>query len=96
MKHHIASTIHSAMGHTLTKLATQLGKENSLWERGMVVVLISRVHAAEDLIFVGNKKDNIDALIQGLCNQNQYDEYMDHVVSVLTDEAEETPPLLFG
>ena len=49
-----------------------------------------------DLIFVGNKKDNIASLIKGLCNRNQYNKYMDHVVSVLTDEAGETQPLIRG
>jgi predicted GIY-YIG superfamily endonuclease len=65
-------------------LATELSKEHTLWEKAMVVVLVSRVHAAIDLIFVGNKEDNIGALIEGLRLRNQYDEYMDHVVDILT------------
>ena len=96
LKLHIASTIHSAIGHTVTKLATQLSEEHSIWERAMVVVLISRVRRACDLIFVGDKTANINALIDGLKHRNQYDEYMDHIVAVLADESGETPPLLLS
>jgi predicted GIY-YIG superfamily endonuclease len=93
LKHHVASTIHSAIGHTVSKLATELGKENSVWERAMVVVLISRVRRARDLIFVGDPEANIEALIEGLESRNQYDEYMDHVVDVLTGVAGAMMPL---
>lgn len=44
--HHIASTIHAAMGHTLGKVATQVS----------VTVLLSRTCLALNLIFVGEKK----------------------------------------
>ena len=93
LKHHIASTIHSAIGHTVLKLATELGAENNLWERAMVVVLISRVKKASDLIFVGDKKANIDALIEGLQARNQYDDYMENIVRVLTGESGHMEPL---
>jgi predicted GIY-YIG superfamily endonuclease len=93
LKHHIASTIHSAIGHTVFKLATELGAENNLWERAMVVVLISRVKRASDLIFVGDKKANIDALIEGLQARNQYDDYMENIVRVLTGESGHMEPL---
>jgi DNA polymerase III delta prime subunit len=93
LKHHIASTIHSAIGHTVLKLATELGAENNLWERAMVVVLISRVKRASDLIFVGDKKANIDALIEGLQARNQYDDYMENIVRVLSGEAGHMEPL---
>jgi hypothetical protein len=53
----------------------------------MVVVLISRVSRAVDLIFVGDKAANIEALLRGLRSKNQYDEYMNHVVDVLTQQA---------
>jgi predicted GIY-YIG superfamily endonuclease len=93
LKHHIASTIHSAIGHTVLKLATELGAENNLWERAMVVVLISRVKKASDLIFVGDKKANIDALIEGLQARNQYDDYMENIVRVLSGESGHMEPL---
>jgi hypothetical protein len=53
--HNIALTIHSAVGHFVSKVATELGPGKDLWEKAMVVVLISQVSEAPDLIFVGNK-----------------------------------------
>jgi hypothetical protein len=96
LRHHIASTIHSAVGHTVPKLATELGAVNSVWERAMVVVLILRVRKASDLIFVGDAETNVEALMGGLNVRNQYDEYMDHIVSVLTGEVPASQALLLG
>jgi len=96
LRHHVASTVHSAIGHTVSKLATELSAENSMWERAMVVVLISRVKKASDLIFVGDQTANVEALIDGLNVRNQYDEYMDHIVAVLTGELSPFQPLLLG
>lgn len=84
LKHHIASTIHSAIGHTVLKIATELGLGRDLWEKAMVVVLVSRVSEASDLIFVGDKRANIEAIIRGLSVRSQYDDYMNHVVNVLS------------
>ena len=83
IKTHVASTVHSAIGHTVPKIATNIA-EGGLWERAMVVVLISRVTQARDLVFVGNKKRNIAALLRGLRVRNQYDDYMNHIVETLT------------
>ena len=91
----IASTIHSAIGHTVSGVATELNC-GSLWERAMVVVLLSRVSMARELIFVGDKKGNIDTIINGLQKKTQYDDYMNHVVDVIhasTSEKIESMPL---
>ncbi|KAL3924544.1 MAG: hypothetical protein SGILL_000982 [Bacillariaceae sp.] len=84
LRHHVASTIHSAIGHTVPKIATELGPDNGMWEKAMVVVLISRVSKAADLIFVGDKQQNINAIMKGLSVRNQYDDYMNHVVNTLS------------
>ena len=90
IKAYVASTIHSAIGHTLSKVATSV-TSGSLWERAMVVVLISRVSRACDMIFVGNKSDNIKALVDGLKTRNQYDDYMNHLVEVLVATSNSLP-----
>ena len=87
LRPHIASTIHSAIGHTVLKIATELGPQQDLWEKAMVVVLISRVSEAKDLIFVGNKEENIRAIIRGLSNRTQYDDYMNRIVEILTSKS---------
>ena len=83
LRHHIASTIHSAIGHSVSKVATELGPGKDIWEKAMVVVLISRVSRASDLIFVGDKRGNLDSIIRGLCVRNQYDDHMNHIVERL-------------
>jgi len=90
MKIHVSSTIHSAIGNTLGKVACSLDFKGQLWERAMVVVLISRVSYAKDLIFVGSKEDNIKALIDGLRVRDQYAEYMNHLVDVLVSDTSST------
>lgn len=84
LRHHIASTIHSAIGHSVSAIATELGNGRDMWEKAMVVVLISRVSEAKDLIFVGDKTENIDSIIRALCIRNQYDEYMNHIVNAIS------------
>ena len=84
--HHMASTIHSAIGHTVTKMATQLGVNQDLWEKAMVVALVSRVLKARDLIFVGDKQENTNAILRGLCNETQCDDCMNHIVQILSQK----------
>jgi predicted GIY-YIG superfamily endonuclease len=84
LRHHIASTIHSSIGHSVHKIATELAPGKDLWEKAMVVVLISRVSEASDLIFVGDRQNNINAILKGLSLRNQYDDYMNHIVQVMS------------
>ena len=86
LRHHMASTIHSAIGHTVTKMATQLGVNQDLWEKAMVVALVSRVSKARDLIFVGDKQANVNAILRGLCNETQCDDYVNHIVQILSQK----------
>ena len=85
IKIRVSSTIHASIGASLGKIATELTIESNLWERAMVVVLISRVTRASDLIFVGDKEGNIQSLLRGLSNRDQYDEYMNHIVDVIVN-----------
>jgi predicted GIY-YIG superfamily endonuclease len=87
LRHHVATTVHSAIGHTMTSIATELTAVAGVWERAMVVVLISRVCFAKDLIFVGSKDENVEALLNGLRIRCQYDDYMNHIVNVLSGTA---------
>ena len=59
LKHYIAGTIHSAMGDTLGSVATSISLNNNkfiLWDKGQLIVIISRTKHAKDTIFVGIKK----------------------------------------
>ncbi len=51
LKHYVTSTMHGAMGDTLTKMATQISKTNSdlkMWDKGQLVVILSRTKRASD------------------------------------------------
>ena len=75
------------MGATLGKVATSISttdKSHRLWERGQLVVLLSRTQRARDLIFVGNKDDTLLAIQQLLLTVSQHDEFTQHVLRVLT------------
>ena len=92
IKLHVSSTIHSAIGNTLGKVACSLDNGGVLWERAMVVVLISRVTQAKDLIFVGDKKDNIESLINRLRVKDQFSDYMNHIVDVMVSNSSRALP----
>lgn len=63
--HHIASTIHGAMGCDVDKLVTSVSSTDPkyhLWEKEQVIVLVSCTFFVVDLIFVGSPSDMIAAL----------------------------------
>ena len=65
LRHRVTSTIHVAQGETLSSLATEVSLNDSLfrlWDKGQLVIILSRTKAALHTIFVGNKADTIDAL----------------------------------
>ena len=65
LKHHVTSTIHAAMGDTLSSMATEISCNNSnfkMWDKGQMIVILSQTRLAKDTIFVGNKNDTLNAL----------------------------------
>jgi predicted GIY-YIG superfamily endonuclease len=92
IKHHIVSTIHSSIGLTIGKLATELSfqrKGYNLWERGQLVVLMSRTRRLSDIIFVGDKTENLECLRQAMNLRSQFDDYMEQILSVVSGEMNE-------
>ena len=58
LKHHVTSTVHSCKGYTLQNIVTEIkcsDKNDQIWEKGQVFVLVSFTKGAEDIVFVGNK-----------------------------------------
>jgi hypothetical protein len=75
------------MGDTLMSMATEISEEDSnytLWDKGQLVVILSRTKKARDTIFVGNKHDTLNALKSILMKKTQWCEYMDKVLDVIT------------
>ena len=91
LKHHISSTIHAAVGHTVPKIAGCLDNPDSrLWERAQAVVFLTRTGRLADIIFVGDKAKNIQAIITALRLKDQWTDYMTCMVDVLSG-AQESP-----
>ena len=75
------------MGSTLKKLATEISKKDidkQLWEKGQVVVILSRTHTASETIFVTEDiNDTLDHLCELLLKTTQYGDYIDHLLNIL-------------
>jgi hypothetical protein len=66
---HGFSTIHKSIGQTHDGVATRLSvidKNFQLWTREQLLVIVSRVKSLRNLIFVGPKQDNLNAIRQAL------------------------------
>ena len=87
LKHHITSTIHAAMGDTLCSMATEISLCNSnfnMWDKGQMIVILSRTKKAKDTIFVGDKNDTLAALKHLLLRKTQWTDYMEDVLQLIT------------
>ena len=83
LKHHYTSTVHACMGDTLNKIVTEISpNSHQLWDKGQAVVLLSRTKLAEDIIFVGDKRDTVKALSLLIQIPNQWMNYMDNVMEL--------------
>ena len=75
------------MGDTLQSMATEISKSNSsykMWDKGQLIVILSRTKTAKDTIFVGNKSETIEALKSLLTKRTQWSDYIETVLSVIT------------
>lgn len=87
LKHRVTSTIHAAMGDTLPSMATEISKTNSeykMWDKGQLIVILSRTKKASDTIFVGDKNGTIQALTHLLTTKTQWTDYMEEVLDIIT------------
>ena len=75
----------SDLGHVVTRLSLT-DPLYRLWEKEQAVVMLSRTECARDIIFVGSPREIIDAILQVIQIRSQYSEYMNHIISVLSDE----------
>jgi predicted GIY-YIG superfamily endonuclease len=92
LQHYVAGTIHYAMGDTIPSLVTSLSMRDrnfNMWDKGQLLVIISRTKKAEDTIFVGNKEDTLDAMMSILRTRTQWTDYMESILKVVTINQEE-------
>ena len=86
LRHRVASTIHAGMGQDLAGVVTKVDSEDpdyKLWEKEQVVVLMSRTHFANQIVFVGDKQKTANALADLIMKRSQYSDYMDYLLTQL-------------
>lgn len=91
LKHRVTSTIHAAMGDTLKTMATEislLNKDYKMWDKGQLVVILSRTKRASDSIFVGDKNDTLNALKHLLLSKTQWTDHIEEVLELATINSE--------
>jgi predicted GIY-YIG superfamily endonuclease len=92
LQHYVAGTIHSAMGDTLPSIATTfslIDRNYSVWDKGQLLVIISRTKLARDTIFVGDKESTLDALSSILKSRTQWTDHMENILRVVTTNFDE-------
>ena len=65
LRHHITGTTHSSMGGTCNKMDIYVSDDSKpfkLWDLGQPIVLLLITCAMTNTIFVGSKRDTINAL----------------------------------
>lgn len=97
LKLRVASTIHAAMGCTLSKIVTAVtndpsscGLDYTLWEAAQAVVLLSRTTQCKDMYFVGKPNAVAKALLNALKTNNRYVPHTRQMLSNLCNEAQQT------
>ena len=87
LKHYVSSTIHSAMGDTLPFMATTISHSDpnyNMWDKGQLVVILSRTKLAKNSIFVGGKEDTLNSFRDLLTRRTQWSDYIEEVLDLIT------------
>jgi hypothetical protein len=87
LKHRVTSTIHAAMGDTLSRVAIEISRDNNsfkLWDCAQAIVTLSRTKLGKNLIFVGDKTETIAALTELIQMKSQWTDYMEEVLRMIT------------
>ena len=59
-----------------------------MWDKGQMIVILSRTKLAKDTIFVGDKNDTLSALKHLLTRRTQWTDYMEEVLELITINSE--------
>ena len=93
LKHYYALTIHSAMGDTLPKMAAEISYSDpkyKLWDKGQLIVILSRTRSAKDTIFVGSKLDTLKCFKYLLTKKTQWTNHIEQILDIVTINSSES------
>lgn len=89
LKHIGAITINKSQGETLPLgLAVEITEEYSPWEKGQIVVLLSRTTTSRNTIIVGEKNYAINKMWELITIGNQWTKYTNHVLSLISNTSD--------
>ena len=75
------------MGDTLSNMATEISRINAnfkIWDKGQMIVILSRTKYASNTIFVGDKNDTLTALKDLLTRKTQWTDFMEEILCLIT------------
>ena len=87
LMHYVSATIHASMGDTLVHMATSISNTDcnfSLWDKGQLVVILSRTKVGKKSIFVGPKNDTLSAFRMLLLKKTQWCDFIEEVLELVT------------
>ena len=68
-------------------MATEISEADpnfNIWDKGQMIVLLTRTNRARDIIFVGCKHDTLAALKRLLLTRTKWLEYIYQVLNIIT------------
>lgn len=85
LKHIGAITINKSQGATLPLgIAVEITRQYSPWEKGQIVVLLSRTTTSSQTIIVGDKNYAIQKMWELISVGNQWTTYSEHILKCIT------------
>ena len=91
MRHLVTSIFNAAMGDTLIQVAMYISNDNGMlkiWYESQVIVGCRGIIMGRNTIFVGDKYSTIDAITSLIQLKNQWKDYMDSVLQLVSVNSE--------
>ena len=85
--HHIKRTIHACQGDTLPSTNNEISHNNgnfNMWDKGQMILILNRTRHSRDTIFVGDQNDTLAALSTLFTRKNQWIDYMEEIITIIT------------
>ncbi|KAF4689592.1 hypothetical protein FOZ60_001490 [Perkinsus olseni] len=86
LKVYVSSTIHRALGSTMSQIACRFSQTDPrfrLWDRRLLYVALSRVRSLGHIVFVGPRQDTFHCITEVARRRGQFDDYIHHLLSVV-------------
>ena len=86
LRYYVCSTVHKAIGETCLHVATQISSVDNdyrIWDKKMLLVILSRVRSLDDISFVGSKADTLAAIDEVLSQDDSLTKKQSEIMNAL-------------